>query len=422
MKVFSRGLLFLGVAAALAGCNDNHVLGAAAGDLVAQPDHVDYGRVRLQDDFGQVVVLRNQGPTSIKVTSLDVPTGAPYSIHGTLPTAAAPWVIPGGSFHPVDIHFVPLVQGDTSVNLLVQSDAANGVVTVPLTGHGFFTQTDSFSQAASIGGKADILFVVDNSGSMADKQTKVGNSFSTFISWLTTKNVDFHISIVTTDMDAATDQGRFRGTPKVIDNTTPDVVNTFKNSVNVGTTGSGNEQGLAGAKAALDPALTSTVNAGFLRTDAKLFVAYVSDEDDSSPGAVQTYIDAARAVKGGDASKVFFAAIAGPPPLGCFTFADSATGGQRYKDITSQTTGLFGSICDGNFGTTLQNLAFQVTASAGSFVLTNLPDLTTLKVFVNGVEAPQGHWTYDAATNSITFIDPWIPAGGVPVTITYDVL
>lgn len=424
MKVGISGLFVVVAGFAAAGCNNNHVLGVSSGALVAQPNHIEFERVRLQDDFGQVVMLKNQGTGPVTVTGLEVdPPNAALILNVSAPTAASPWVIDAAAFHAVDIHFIPQVQGDVAANLLVHSnDPANPLITVPLNGHGFFTATDSYSQGAAIGGKADILFVVDDSGSMSDKQTKVGNGFSTFINWLTTKNVDYHISITTTDMDAPTAQGRFRGTPKVIDNTTPDVINTFKTSVNVGTSGSGNEQGLAAAGAALSPALLASDNAGFIRDDAKLFVVYVSDEEDSSPGTVASYISGAQAVKGGDASKVFFGAIAGPPPYGCFTFAESADAGTRYKDITSQTTGLFGSICDTDFGTTLQNLAFQVTAVQGTFVLTNAPDVATIKVFVNGVEAPQGHWVYDAGTNSISFVDPWIPAGGVPVTITYDVL
>ena len=407
-----------------AGCNKNDVIGTS-GSLVADPSSLDYGRVREQDDLSQVVVLKNEGGASVRVTGLAIdPPNAPFHINATIPSDASPWVIDPGNFQPVDLHFVPEVSGDAGASLIVTSnDPHNPVITVPLAGKGFHTQTDTYSQGASIGGKADILFMVDNSGSMSDKQANLGNSFSTFINWLISKNVDYHIAINTTDMDNPAEQGRFQGTPKIIDNTTADVVNTFKTNVNVGDSGSGTEQGFASVAAGLGPALLASDNAGFLRTDAKLFVVYVSDEDDQSPGSINDQMNAIRAVKGGDASKVFFAAITGPQSglFGCINGSVSAEVAPRYVGLINQTGGLWGSICDANFGTTLQNLAFQVTAAPGTFVLTAQPDVTTLKVFVNGVQAPSTQWNYDATTNSISFVAPYVPAGGVPVVIVYDV-
>src|SRR4051812_46110298 len=58
--------------------------------------------------------------------------------------------------------------------------------------------TDTFVQGDLVGGYADILFVVDNSGSMSEEQTLLANSFNTFINWVITQKVDFHIAITTT--------------------------------------------------------------------------------------------------------------------------------------------------------------------------------------------------------------------------------
>ncbi|HVO30390.1 MAG TPA: hypothetical protein VMV18_06625 [bacterium] len=427
MKVDVR---FAGVASAFAialslaaGCNNNHVLGLP-GNLIAQPSSLDFGRVREQQDQGLVVMLKNNGSSPIHVTGLELqPANAPYHLNVTLPTASAPWVINAGSFAPVDVHFIPQVQGDAAAQIVVHStDPDSPEIDVPIAGHGFYTQTDSFTQGTTIGGKADILFMVDNSGSMSDKQQKVAASFSTFINWLIGKNVDYHIAVTTTDMDDPTQSGRFLGSPKIIDTTTPNVVAAFQHNVNVGDTGSGTERGFAAALASVSAPLATADNAGFLRADAKLFVVYVSDEDDQSTGSPTDQINGIRAAKGGDASKVFFAAIAGPTPFGCSTLTTSAETAPRYKAVIDATTGLFGSICDNDFGTTLQNLAFQVTAAQGTFVLTQMPDPGTIHVIVDGVDSPEGHWQYDITTNSISFVDPWVPAGNIPVVISYDVL
>ena len=55
----------------------------------------------------------------------------------------------------------------------------------------------------------DLLFVVDNSGSMSEEQENLARSFDTFIHWLTQENVDFHIAITTTDVE--TNRGELLG-------------------------------------------------------------------------------------------------------------------------------------------------------------------------------------------------------------------
>src|SRR5688500_11794018 len=59
--------------------------------------------------------------------------------------------------------------------------------------------TDTFVQGDLVGGYADILFVIDNSGSMYDDQVRLAQSFDTFINWIVGESVDFHIAITTTD-------------------------------------------------------------------------------------------------------------------------------------------------------------------------------------------------------------------------------
>jgi hypothetical protein len=61
------------------------------------------------------------------------------------------------------------------------------------------SQIDSFSQNSGVAPKVDILWVVDNSGSMADDQANLASNFETFISGFITREVDFKMAITTTD-------------------------------------------------------------------------------------------------------------------------------------------------------------------------------------------------------------------------------
>ena len=60
-------------------------------------------------------------------------------------------------------------------------------------------QTDIFDQKSAA--EVDILWVIDNSDSMAAEQDKVSNGFTGFFNQLVTSQVDYHIGVITTDPD-----------------------------------------------------------------------------------------------------------------------------------------------------------------------------------------------------------------------------
>jgi hypothetical protein len=168
----------------------------------------------------------------------------------------------------------------------------------------------------------DILFVIDDSPSMLDKQTNVKNNFPKFIDVLNTIQgglPDVHIGVVTSDMgtkgtqDSAAGtaigqigQGGCSGTGKsgnlqvfgasgslqsgavfISDikqsdgtrqtNYTGTLSTVFGQLASAGAGGCGFEQHLFAMKAALD---NNPANATFLRPDAFLAVIFLADEDD----------------------------------------------------------------------------------------------------------------------------------------------
>jgi hypothetical protein len=148
--------------------------------------------------------------------------------------------------------------------------------------------------------KVDLLFVVDNSGSMAGEQQILANSFNNFIQQFTTRNIDFHVGVVTTDVTSDSNTAYWAGpsysgylqanrgnllskfSERYLTNTSLDLVNKFITNVKVGTSGSGAEQGIQSALAALDNNRIGVgqFNEGFLRDDSLLAVIIVSDEDE----------------------------------------------------------------------------------------------------------------------------------------------
>ena len=169
----------------------------------------------------------------------------------------------------------------------------------------------------------DILFVIDNSASMADKQQNLKDNFPNFINVLNTIQgglPDVHIGVINSDVgtkgedDAAPGTavgmvgsggcantggatgggnlvvngapvtGTFLSDIKLGDgsrqkNYTGDLATVFSQMAGVGDGGCGFEQHLHAMRRALD---NNPVNAGFLRPDAFLAVIFLADEDDCS--------------------------------------------------------------------------------------------------------------------------------------------
>ncbi len=175
----------------------------------------------------------------------------------------------------------------------------------------------SFQQAATYTPrKIDILWVVDNSGSMDSSQQNLLNSFNTFISRMQGSNYDFHMAITGTDawrsayLSNATNKAltaRARtGAIKffqnqslsncdsthplttyenltnsginIMTNLTPNLSNVFLTNAYQGTCGTGDERAFASFKEFLN----YNGNSDFRRPDAVLAIIIVSDEDDFS--------------------------------------------------------------------------------------------------------------------------------------------
>lgn len=415
-------LVAAAMGAMVSGCNDNGIA-AMSGDLRASPDFIDYGLVKEQTEFAQTVIVSNDGGQAAEIRGLRLePADAPFRFTEEIPTTESPWVVERGSYQAIELAFAPVVNGVKDGQLVIETSV--GDLLVDLTGHGYHTTLDDYEQGGTVGGKADILFIVDNSGSMSEEQTKLGQSFNTFINWLVGGEVDYRIALTTTDMDATGAQGAFVASgsnPRILDMTTPDIATVFAQNVNVGIGGSADEKGLAAASTAVSPAMLAGANAGFLRDDARLYVVWVTDEDDASSGTPASHQNAIVAAKGGDPDQVFFAAIAGPDSIFDFSCID-ASPATRYVNILNATGGLRGSICDADFGVTLQDLAFEVTSAGGTFQLTELPDPMTIQVMVDGIPQATTTWTYITTQNAIAFVPGFEPAGGAAVTISYDVL
>lgn len=285
------------------------------------------------------------------------------------------------------------------------------------------TQVDLFQQGP---GRADILWVIDDSGSMKNQRATLGGNFDRFLTELEAVQTDYQIGVTSTN---SSDQGKLLGNTKIITNTTPNKRDLFIANTTFPDSRARWEQGLKMMETALSATNLAGPNAGFLRPDAALAVIAVSDEDDSSFGEPAYYARFLKSVKGrGNENLVSFSAIGGTTPNGCYPPGEQIYWGGlaepafRYSAVANKTGGVVGSICDSSFENTLIRIAQAINTLRRIFPLSLKPDPATLSVQVNGATIPRdvvNGWTYKDQTQSIAFLGNYVPPPGATIRIEY---
>jgi hypothetical protein len=261
------------------------------------------------------------------------------------------------------------------------------------------------------GDGVDVLWVVDNSGTMIEEQELLTGQFGAFAEILAYSGIDYHVGVVSTDLDEG---GVLVG--DIITETTPDLITAFSEQASLGTTGSRDEQPLAVMAAAVDP----TTNPGFIRTGKGLHVVILTDEDDHSRDEVSTYLAAITGAKGADPWRI--SAVAGNAPEGCNSSFASATVATRILDAVDATGGEFHSICSPDFEPVLSSLALTTTGLSFSFLLSALPQPGSIEVEVDGIlvhERDLNGWRFDVGDNAIAFEGYAVPRAGQSIKVSY---
>ncbi len=406
-------------------------------DLQVLPGDIDFGKVTLGcRSREERITLYNTGQAVVNIKSVTVDPAPPPEIFKAV-TPALPLQLAGGAQITFTVRYKPPAVGIHTGTLSIESDAtnvsgSNPFITVGLRGEGTTDsrQTDTFDQSTRP--KTDVLFVVDNSGSMSEEQGRLASNASRFIGVAQQLNTDFQIAVITTDMDASNQSGKFMGSPKIITNGTSAASQLATTVRALGTGGSSDEKGLAAMVAALtDPLINdANNNRGFLRPDAKLAVVVVSDEEDYSSANVDFYVDFLKNIKGQyNAAMVSLSAIVGDAngqnssgQPGCTSADGDAVEGSRYIAVQQRTSGQFRSICSSDWGQVAADIGLDAFASRSGFPLSRVADPTSIRVTVNGTVSPASNWTYDPAANMVVFNPTSLPAAGATVVIEYDTL
>jgi hypothetical protein len=422
-------------------------------ELAVLPSRLDFGLVTLGClSQTMLVTVYNTGIAETPITSIELRgCGPEFEIvdRPELPVTVVP-------ARPVPIHvrYGPQNLGPDACELVISAGgAANGdevqEIAVPVNGEGtrFSEQTDEYVQTS--GQEVDVLFVVDNSGSMSDEQNNLADNISRFTAAAELWDNDYQLGVVHTELggdaifggnDASPDRGKLLGNPRIV--TPAHDRGRFEDNVQVGDNGAGaQESGLEAARLALSPerlheeprgACDQCVdgeecvnnacvgfNRGFLRENAALELVFLSDEEDQSPARVSFYIDFFKSIKGFRNEGLLHAsAIVGPRNVGCQSNFGSADAGDRYIDVVDATGGTFHSICVQDYGPALDSIGDRAFGLRVQFFLSRVPDPQTLTVTVEGRAVDEG-WAWDEGSNSVIFDDDTVPQPGDHVEIHY---
>jgi HYDIN/CFA65/VesB family protein len=429
--------------------------------LVISPNELNFGKIGLNcSTRDRTINIFNTGNNPTTIDRIERPAGVSSEFEiGTLPMGipAPPGAVvqPGSSISFNVKYHANNIGVDTGSIDIWEHGRADPYV-VPLYGEGSNdpTNEDDFTQLSTP--KVDIVMAVDNSCSMADKQMELATNFQSFIQFAVSQALDYHISVVTTDVDTMNDGGKCPSplTPQrpanvdegacgyfadgnfdastadpawriVKPDTQPDPATAFAALVHQGTNGSVTENGIRASYQALSPPILTGWNNNFIRTDAYLAIIAVSDADDQSNDTVDFYTNYFLAIKGFRDTNLFsFSAIS---QLSTDTCGEESGGGgsPRYHALADRTGGIFESICTNDWAQALQNLGLSVFGYKSRFFLSNTPVQGSIVVKVDGMviqpmaSSGQVRWTYDPATNSVQFAPLAIPEPGSQIAITY---
>ena len=246
--------------------------------------------------------------------------------------------------------------------------------------------------------KVDLLFVIDNSLSMAAEQDNLIQSFPGFITGIQTQLEDadsYHVGVVTTDA-YANNEGDCHALGGLVTDTkescgpfasggrymseADDLTTAFACAAYVGLAGDNDEQPVAAAQAAISEALAGpgACNEGFFRDDALLVVTLITDEEDDnagkgagSPGDPPQWFEALVARKSGiETHLVVLAVVGGAPGNMCPPYSPptGAEESPRLVELAGMFTyGSVGDVCADSYDGFFQAAIAAIDTACDNF-------------------------------------------------------
>lgn len=292
---------------------------------------------------------------------------------------------------------------------------------------------DEHGAAATYNNKVDLIFIIDDSESMKYHHSTLANSIPGMIQRLLASKLDMHIAVITTSTGGAqfsenNTGGRFLGTPKFLKSSDPDLANSLAQRLQPTQVGRDTELGMDSLFRVLSPSYLNGDGEGFLREEAWLAVIELTTEDDNTAGSSADWANKLDSLKprfpSGDRSWVFNLIGTLDTSASCQTnpewnYTERA---DKLIELANMSQGQMESVCSSNLASAVSNIRSRLVQIISEFKLSRVPDLATLKVYMNGVEVPKSSvngWNYIPEKNSVRFYGTWLPSADANIRIDF---
>ncbi len=282
--------------------------------------------------------------------------------------------------------------------------------------------------------KVDILFIIDDSGSMSSAQDKLAQNIQLFTSAMEKNQfLDYQVGVISSSIGSSypTRSGKLIGGIPLVTRKTPNGISVLPNNISsVGTSGDATEKIFDPVQATVDPSLN--LNPGFFRSDAFFVLIVITDAEDQSLNFSGFKVhDMLVSLKGYDADRVLGYGVFAYPtyfsdtcsqdetnknPVSIFNFLslfsnayDTQIGGGVMAPATQSDvppnfynlTNVF-SLCDPLYGQKLANIGDDIRLRVSQKIpLPVRPIDGTIRLLYGSEEIDQQWWRYDFGTNSI---------------------
>ncbi len=410
--------------------------------LVAAPSYVDFGPIRYDcETHPRRTLISNQCPYPITVDNAWIGTGTSNQFQLTTPLTGPRQLAPGEGLE-LEVTYARNVHGQHYSPLFVHGNNEPFPLLVPLlaeTNHEGL-QRDDFIQGTD--SQLDVLFVVSNTTTMDTFQRRLQAAIPGWLDHAQQQGVDLHVGVTTTGLvprgvcegpAQGGEAGRLMpvdgGSQRVVSSLAASAAAALQANVSVGLCHN-LVQGLETVRQALSsplvdsqddprtPSLPNDGNAGFMRATARMAVVVVSDEEDHSGFAPDSYTQFLQALKGpGMSHRTQLYALVPTGNGQCRTASDSAP---RFSEVAQATGGAVGSVCQGDYEPFLDQLIGRAGDPQADFPLTFIPAGTAeMSVQVQGRRVDPAFWWYDAAHNTLVFNPNAVPKTGENIQIRY---
>ena len=217
-------------------------------DIKVTPDPIDFGGLPKDCPAEPIeVTVSNIGLDPLTVSDIQLDGNGTSAFSHTWD--GNEFVLEYGESMTFEVHFTPAAWIDYDIDLVFTSnDQEDPELPVQTIGTGADDATYEQSFTQDYYDEVDVMWVVDNSCSMSEELQEVRDNFAAFVTEFSTLELDYHLAVITTDMDNPSHSGRIQGS--VITQASADPEQEFLTYVDQGDTGSGSEKGDEATEAA----------------------------------------------------------------------------------------------------------------------------------------------------------------------------